>query len=336
VKRLGIHDFLEQSAGKCIIDVRSEGEFLKGRIANAYNLPLFNNQERALVGTTYKQVGKEEAILQGLEIVGPKMADLVRQVKNINLQKEVYIYCWRGGMRSGSVGWLLQTAGYQVYLLEKGYKTYRSQVNNMLATLHMRLNVLSGTTGTGKTEILQMLVQQGEQVINLEMLARHKGSAFGALGQNPAPGQEDFDNQLFTLLQQMDPEKQVWIEDESRNIGSIYIPARLLELIKTSPIYLIHIPKEERIKRLVEEYSIHPKDELVNSLQKIRKRLGGQAFKECMLALEENNFTHFTELVLFYYDRTYLKHLHEKRPRIVKEVTVVNQNYKTVIQQLLE
>lgn len=357
VKKLAITDFLENSAGpserfilakNCIIDVRSEGEFLKGHIANAINIPLFNNEERAKVGTTYKQVGKDEAIIQGLEIVGPKMAAIVKKVKeqmlkqetkvsqDDKLHREVFVYCWRGGMRSGSVGWLLETSGFTVYLLEGGYKSYRNKVNNFLETMQLQLKVLSGCTGSGKTEILQLLEKSGEQIIDLEQLAHHKGSAFGGLGQQEAPSQEDFDNRLFTELQKMDLNKPIWIEDESKNIGRIYLPLNLLALIQTNPVYFVNVSQQDRIERLIKEYAIHDKTDLGICLEKIRKRLGGQAFKDCAQALDENNFKYFTELVLFYYDRTYIKHLNQKKDRIVKEVEVKNQDYELAIEKLLE
>lgn len=335
MKILSIADFLAQSSSKCIIDVRSEGEFLKGRIAHSMNVPLFNNLERERVGTTYKQVGKDAAIHEGLEIVGPKMASMVKYVKELNTQKEVFIYCWRGGMRSTSVGWLLETAGYKVYLLKSGYKSYRRLVNYFLESIQLPLKVIAGCTGSGKTEILYKLHKRGEQIIDLELLAHHKGSAFGGLGQAEPPTQEDFDNKLFSALYQMDITKPIWIEDESKNIGRIYLPLKIFALIQSAPVYSIHVSKEDRMDRLVREYAIHNKTDLETCLEKIKKRLGDQAFKDCIQALEKNNFKHFTELVLFYYDRTYLKHLDKKKERIVKEVKVVNQNYDLGVDELL-
>lgn len=316
--------------------MRSEGEFEKGHVWGALNLPLFNNLERAQVGTTYKQVGKEPAILQGLEIVGPKMANLVKTVHSLNPPREVYLYCWRGGMRSGSVGWLLQTAGYQVFLLSGGYKAYRRLVNEFLLTAPLQLKVLGGCTGSGKTEILQKLQERGAQVIDLEKLAHHKGSAFGGLGQPPAPSKEDFDNSLFVSLSSMDLSKPIWVEDESKNIGQIFLPPHLTQLIQSSPVYNIRVPVNDRIERLVAEYAIHPVPELVACLDKIKKRLGGQVYKDAVQALAENNFTHVVQLILFYYDRTYVKHLEYKKDRIVKEIEVVNQNYDIAVDTLLQ
>ena len=270
VKKIGITDFLEKSNGKCIIDVRSEGEFLKGHIENAINIPLFNNEERAKVGTTYKRVGKEKAITQGLEIVGPKMVAILMQVKDEMLKqvqddqhpREVFIYCWRGGMRSNSMGWLLEISGNTVYLLEGGYKSYRHEVIQFLETMQLQLKVVGGCTGSGKTEILGLLQNQGEQIIDLEKLAHHKGSAFGGLGQEVAPTQEDFDNNLFTELQKLDLNKPIWIEDESKNIGRIYLPLNLLNLIQTNPVYFVNVLQQDRIERLVKEYAIHAKPDL--------------------------------------------------------------------------
>jgi tRNA 2-selenouridine synthase len=336
VKRLSIAEFLEKSKGQCIVDVRSEGEFEVGHISGAVNIPLFNNAERAQVGTTYKKVGKQEAIVQGLEIVGPKMAPMVIQVKSIAPQPLVFVYCWRGGMRSGSMAWLLQTVGFEVYVLEGGYKAYRRHVIQFLDNLQLNLKVLSGSTGSGKTEILHLLKAQGEQMIDLEQLAHHKGSAFGGLGQPPPPTQESFDSELYLLLQNMDLSKPIWIENESKNIGRIYLPKHLFELIQLAPVYFINVPIEDRIKRLLNEYAIFSKEDLAQSVEKIKKRLGGQAYKNCITALEENNLITFTELVLFYYDRTYLKHRDKKKDQVVKEVKVINQHYEEAIVELLE
>jgi tRNA 2-selenouridine synthase len=336
MKILSIQAFLDQSRGKYILDVRSEGEFQKGRVWGASNIPLFNNLERAQVGTTYKQVGKEEAILQGLEIVGPKMADIVKTVNVSNPTKEVYIYCWRGGKRSGSVGWLLNTAGYQVFLLQGGYKAYRREVNHFLDTAPLQLRVIGGCTGSGKTEILQKLQERGEQVIDLEKLAHHKGSAFGGLGQPPPPTKEDFDNRLYAALSSMDLTKPIWVEDESKNIGQIFLPPQITQLIQTSPVYNIMVPAADRIERLVTEYSIHPVHELLACLDKIKKRLGGQVYKDAVQALDEKNFKHLVQLILFYYDRTYVKHLELKKERIVKEIEVLHQNYAGAVDALLQ
>ncbi len=335
-KRLSISAFLEKSKGQCIIDARSEGEYQISHIQQANNIPLFNNEERARVGTTYKQVGKSEAIIQGLEIVGPKMAPIVLQVKEMAKQPQVFVYCWRGGMRSGSIAWLLETAGFEVYVLEGGYKAYRRHVIDFLNQMPLQLKVLSGSTGSGKTEILHLLEKSGEQMIDLEQLAHHKGSAFGALGQKLPPTQEGFESELFLLIEKMDLSKPVWIENESKNIGRIYLPKHLFELIQNAPIYFINVPIEDRIQRLLNEYAIFGKDDLAISVEKIKKRLGGQAYKDCLKALEENNLKLFTELVLFYYDRTYLKHRDKKKNQVVKEIKISHQNYEEAIVELLE
>ncbi len=336
MKVLSIQDFLEQSSNKCIIDVRSEGEFIKGHVLHATNVALFDNTERAKVGTTYKQIGKDQAILEGLDIVGPKMANIVRTVNEINPTKEVYVYCWRGGMRSGSVGWLLETAGYTVYLLKGGYKSYRRFVNNFFETTPLQLKVIGGCTGSGKTELLEKLVAKGEQVLDLEQMAHHKGSAFGGLGQLEQPTKEDFDNTLFGALYKMDLSKPIWVEDESKNIGKIFLPVQLITQMQTSKLYVVHVPQADRITRLVNEYSIHNKEELVACLEKIKKRLGGMVFKDTLEALEANDFKTFAELILFYYDRSYLNQLSDKKQRIVKEIDIVNQNYDLAVEQLLQ
>jgi len=196
--QLSVDDFLKEAAHLPVIDVRSPGEYDHAHIPHAINIPLFDNEERAKVGTRYKQVGKDSAVLLGLELVGPKLADFVKKARRLNLTgQEVLVHCWRGGMRSGSFAWLLNTAGIKARTLEGGYKAYRSQV--LAAFAEPARMIYGGKTGSGKTEILHELAKQGEQVIDLEALANHKGSSYGAIGQEPQPSSEQFENKLFAV-----------------------------------------------------------------------------------------------------------------------------------------
>ncbi|MCX6181805.1 MAG: tRNA 2-selenouridine(34) synthase MnmH [Bacteroidetes bacterium] len=222
-KAYQIKDFLVHAETLPVIDVRSEGEFLQGHIPGAISVPLFTNAERAAVGTIYKQESKELAVQKGLEIVGPKLTSFVQQVKSHISGKEVLVHCWRGGMRSGSFAWLLETSGLTAGTLIKGYKAYRNYVLSSF-TNPLKLILLGGKTGSGKTKILHYLKEQGEQVIDLEELCSHKGSAFGAIGQKPQCSSEQFENNLSEILLRLDSNKRIWIEDESRNLGNIYIP----------------------------------------------------------------------------------------------------------------
>ncbi|HLG04366.1 MAG TPA: tRNA 2-selenouridine(34) synthase MnmH, partial [Bacteroidia bacterium] len=210
-KSLPIDIFLAKKGVLPVIDVRSPGEFAHGHIPGAINLPLFSDEERAKVGTVYKKDGREQAILLGFELVGPKMADFSRKGMELAVAKRILVHCWRGGMRSGVVAWVFETVGLEVFTLQKGYKAYRNFVLKEFEK-PLNLRIVGGETGTGKTEILHALRKKGEQVIDLEAIAAHRGSAFGALGQPAQPTSEQFENDLHHAISELDPAKIIWIE----------------------------------------------------------------------------------------------------------------------------
>jgi len=287
-----------------LLDVRSPAEFEQGHIPGAINVALFTNEERARVGTIYKQDGHHAAVLEGLRIVGPKMASIVEQALEIAPDRNLKVHCWRGGMRSGSVGWLLRQAGFTVEVLHGGYKAYRQFVLNELANPR-NFVILGGPTGSGKTHVLKALQKLGEQVIDLEGLANHKGSAFGALGEKAQPSIEQFENQLHEIITEMDGAKRIWLEDESRKIGLVYIQDHLWFQMRDAPLINIKLPLSERINFLVQEYGKFPIQDLADSILKIGKRLGGQNVKACMEWLESGNLHKVAEITLNYYDQSY-------------------------------
>jgi tRNA 2-selenouridine synthase len=287
-----------------LLDVRSPAEFEQGHIPGAINVALFTNEERAFIGTTYKKEGKDKAVLEGLRIVGPKMASIVEQALEISPDRKLKVHCWRGGMRSGSVGWLLRQAGFTVEVLNGGYKAYRHKVLNELAN-PCNFVVVGGPTGSGKTHVLKALQESGEQVIDLEGLANHKGSAFGALGEKAQPSIEQFENYLHEIITQMDVSKRIWIEDESRKIGSVFIQDHLWLQMRNAPLINISLPISERVNFLVEEYGKFSKEELAGSILKIGKRLGGQHVKACLEWLEDGQYHLVAEATLNYYDKSY-------------------------------
>ncbi len=227
---VNIKEFLELSEKHPVLDVRSPGEFEYGHIPGAHSLPLFSNEERASVGTAYKQVSREAAVNKGLSFFVPKMKSLVDDAKTISNENISLVYCWRGGMRSSSVAWLLELYGFKVYLLRGGYKAFRRMTLESFNEERKILN-LGGRTGSGKTLILKELSNLGEQVVDLEQLANHKGSTFGALGEKPQPTQETFENELFFRLYKTDKNKAIWLEDESNMIGSRAIPKLFFEKV---------------------------------------------------------------------------------------------------------
>jgi tRNA 2-selenouridine synthase len=297
-------EFLELGKNIPMVDVRTVAEFEEGHIPDAVNIPIFSNEERALVGTKYKRAGKDSAVLLGLELVGPKLARFVKMARKAAPNREILVHCWRGGMRSGSMAWLFETAGFKVYLLKGGYKAYRTYLREQFER-KSELVILGGMTGSGKTEVLHEMKKLGAQVLDLEGVAHHKGSVFGALGQADQPSNENFNNQLGKKWLEFDFSKPIWLEDESKSIGSVWINDVLFKHMRLAPVVKLEIPKEERIKRLVKEYACFEPDVLQHMISKIEKRLGGQHVKEAMECLEKRDYHTVADITLTYYDKAY-------------------------------
>ncbi len=287
-----------------ILDARSPGEFLQGHIPGAVSFPLFSNEERAAVGTCYKQQGREQAIELGFEIAGPKFVNFVRAAKELAPDRQVRLHCWRGGLRSSSMAWVLETAGLQVTILEGGYKAFRRWV---LDTFPQPRNilVLGGMTGTGKTNILLELAALGEQVLDLEQLASHRGSSYGSLGLPPQPTSEHFENEIAVQWATFDPQKPIWIEAESRRIGLCRVPEAIFQQMLRSPVLQILRPRPERIALLVEMYGNADRHDLIAATARIRKRLGGVRTQQAIEFLEQDQLAAAFDLILDYYDKTY-------------------------------
>ena len=315
-KEISIKEFLSSRTNTPIVDVRSPKEY------QLVHIPLFNDAERAMVGTTYKHEGREKAITQGLELVGPKMAEFVAEGKRILQEHQaVYItmHCWRGGMRSKSMATLFNFAGIPTLTITGGYKVYRNAVQQSFAN-PLHLIVLGGKTGSAKTAILQALQQQGEQIIDLEKLANHKGSAFGQLGEDPQPSSEYFENLLFEKIQQLDSTKRIWIEDESHLIGKVFIPETFWEQMRNAQVIYCDFPIEERINYLVTTYGNFDHEGVIESVKRITKKLGGQHAKAALEAYEAGDLKKATEIVLVYYDKTYNFGLSKRNPAQVKQM----------------
>lgn len=324
-----------------LIDVRSPLEFTQGHIPGALNIPLFSNEERAEVGTLYQKAGKDAAFLRGLDIVGPKMSGYVKKLRVLCQHRpdELVLYCWRGGMRSNSMAWLLSTAGFQVHLLSGGYKSYRAYIRAESGN-GSPIIVLGGMTGSGKTEVLQNLRQMGEQVIDLEMLASNKGSVFGYLGQPLQPTNEQFENNLSDEWFKLDSTRPVWLEDESRSIGAVGLPGPFFDKMKHHPMVLLNVPVELRVERLVKEYTGFDKSLLADALVKIAQPLGGKDFAEAGSAVSEGLFAPAINLVLVYYDKMYRKALLKFTHRTILEVETdtgdARQNAESVLKMKIQ
>lgn len=328
--------FYEQSEGKIILDVRSPGEYNQGHIKGSISFPLFTDEERAEVGTLYKQKGKETAMLKGLEFVGVKMAEMVEKALSFSKGQTIYLHCWRGGMRSGSVAQLLAYTGIPVKVLEGGYKAYRQYVLEYFMNKDYHLLVLGGKTGSGKTEILKELREKGEQVIDLEGLANHRGSAFGNILLPAQPRSEHFENLIFAELFKMNPLKPIWVESESRTIGNVFVPDGFWNKMLTAPLFIIEIPESIRISRLVKEYSPADKTVILESLGKIERKLGGVAFQQAKEAFEQGNLSEATALVLKYYDKTYHHSTSLRKPTSLTSLTFTQESVTEIADSLIQ
>jgi len=329
-------------------------------------LPLFTDEERAVVGSAYKQESRESAIKLGLDFFGPKMKRMVEEVESLVQSREsgvksselrtpnsktILVYCWRGGMRSGAVAWLLDVYGFKVYTLIGGYKKFRNFVLDTFK-LPFELKVLGGYTGSGKTEVIKELKRKGELVIDLEDIAKHKGSAFGNIGMPKQPTQEMFENILSFELRKLRYEppmkdqnipqiidhSPIWLEDESQRIGHINLPNHLWYTMRQSQIYFLHIPFEERLKHLDKEYGALDKERMIDAIQRIKERLGGLEAKKAIEYLNENNTIESFRILLKYYDKWYTKGLHNRENinsllHLIKCESVSPENAKKLVQQ---
>lgn len=304
--RLPVQDFLRQNRKKdvLLIDTRSEKEYEKAHIPGAVNIPILNNEHRHIVGTIYKQEGRQAAVIKGFELVGPLFKEKMEMALKLSAGREVLVYCWRGGMRSNILAWLLQMAGLRVTLLQGGYKAFRNYLLPFL-TAKYRIIILGGQTGSGKTEILHRLRAAGEQVIDLENLASHKGSAFGLLGMPEQPSQEQFENLLALELEKTDPRQPVWFENESRLIGRMIIPPALYERMRTTRVVEVHVSRAQREARILKEYGVFDASLLAQHTNRIAKRLGPQHARQAVEWVLAGNVQGWLQIVLDYYDKTY-------------------------------
>jgi tRNA 2-selenouridine synthase len=287
------------------IDVRSEGEFEDGHIIGAINIPILNNEHRILVGTSYKQEGKDSAEELGYKLVSPLFAQLIAEAKKHVKENKIVVYCARGGMRSQIFSDLLSKEGIEVLRLKDGYKRYRNWCLEKFTRPH-QLIVMSGKTGSQKTERLFGLHEAGEAVIDLEGLAHHKGSAFGALGQPAQPTQEHFENKLaHALFFELKKELPVWYENESRLIGKIRIPDPLFDKIVNAPRIEIQPSFENRFAFLMENYGCFSNEELIEKTELLTKRMGLEANKKSIEAIETGDKNEWLTLLMHYYDKAY-------------------------------
>jgi tRNA 2-selenouridine synthase len=365
-ERIQIEQFLELAKRHPAIDVRSPGEYIHAHIPGAHSLPLFTDEERKIVGTAYKQQSREQAIKIGLDFFGPKMRKMVEEVelvlksreselhretdksgpttpgsqRIINDSRIILVYCWRGGMRSGAVSWLLDLYGFKVYTLTGGYKNFRNYVLDTF-THPFQFNILGGYTGSGKTELLKTLKEKGETIIDLEGIAKHKGSAFGNIGMPDQPGQEMFENLLATELRKSITNtgySPLWLEDESQRIGRVNIPHDLWKTMRHSPVFFLNIHFEERLKHIVQEYGKLDKEKVSAAIERISQKLGNLNAKSAILLLNEGKISESFAILLKYYDKFYYKSLHNREGinsllHTIECKSIIPENAESIIQE---
>ncbi|MGQ8335759.1 tRNA 2-selenouridine(34) synthase MnmH [Sunxiuqinia sp. A32] len=320
ITKISIGDYFAQENPQPLIDVRSPGEFEKGHIPEATNIALFSNEERAEVGTMYVQKSREKAIELGYQFVNPKLEWFLDESRKVAGKSAIAVHCWRGGMRSQSFAEHLHSNGFKnVFVIEGGYKAYRNHILDFFEqSFHLR--ILGGYTGSGKTPILKKIKDQGRQVIDLEGLAHHKGSAFGAIGESAQPTVEQFENDLHDEFKKLRLDKPIWLEDESHNIGRVKIPMSLFRQIRKQQVYFIDIPKTERARHLVEDYTAFGNEKLASAINSIAKRLGGQNVKLAMEHLDNNEYFEVAMIALQYYDKAYSRGVEDRNPENVKQI----------------
>lgn len=332
MEQLKIKDFLLLDIP--LLDTRSPAEYDQGHIASAFSFPLFTNEERAQVGTTYKQEGQKCAIKLGLSIVGLKMVSFIEKAEQYKSDK-LRIHCWRGGMRSSSMAWLLEQYGFEVFVLAGGYKAYRNHIIEKFKT-PLQLKVLTGLTGSGKTEVLKAMSALGAQVIDLEGLANHPGSSFGNQLQLPQPTTEMFQNMIFHQLDAFDPQLPIWIEDESFCIGQVHLPEDLFFQMRESPRYELDLPLEVRQSHLVDQYGKMKKERLIAATQAIQKKLGGAETTRAIELIEAGQLFEASGIILTYYDRIYNKNMNKTdQPKSVK-VGSDNLDFTSIAKRVME
>lgn len=364
VEQINIDEFIDLAKSFPLLDVRSPGEFLHAHIPGAFSLPLFTDEQRKIIGTAYKKQGRQIAVDIGLKYFSERMKNVFDETneifkankqenKNLNEKKDtLLLYCWRGGMRSSTMAWLLSLYGFKVYTLIGGYKYFRrwalAQFNK-----EYTLNIIGGYTGSGKTEILKKIKNEGQKAIDLEALANHKGSAFGALGEEPQPGAEMFENLLASELYRVKNHREnatndnaytkneniaIWLEDESMHIGSVGIPKLFWNQMRRSRLFFLDIPFDERLKNIITCYGKYEKEKLSACILKIQKRLGGRETKNALQFLNEGRIEECFSILLHYYDKLYegslnnRENLHELLNKIPCSSVGINNAQKFALQ----
>lgn len=340
ILEIDIMEALERS-DLLFIDVRTPSEYAEASIPGAINIPLFDNQEHHQLGIIYHQLGETEARQAALVMVAPKLPALVDMIVNACSGEKPLLYCSRGGLRSLSLYQILTLTGIQTFRLKKGYKAYRSYVNKRLADykLNCKLFVIHGLTGVGKTTVLQKLDQKGIPVIDLEGLANHRGSVFGAIGLNACRSQKDFDALLLRQLDRFKDRPYLFIEGEGRRIGNIYLPPFLTEAMDKGCQILLSASMEARVERIVSTYipaSISEEllEQLKGALVSLQRRLGDKKVNRLINMLEQGDYHNVARVLCTdYYDQFYS----DSRPECANfDIVIDAENIENAVRQIMK
>lgn len=325
-----------RAEGALLIDVRSPAEFNDATIPGAVNIPILNDDERAEIGTLYKNDGSNIARNRGIDIVSPKIPEMIKRVCELrsNLRRPIVVFCWRGGLRSRAMTAFLQLAGYPAFQLRGGHKAFRRHVVDYFEHESWgRMLVFRGLTGVGKTRVLQQLSDQQQPVIDLEGLANHRGSAFGGVGLGEQPSQKRFEALLWDKLQQFPAGKWALTEGESRHIGRVLLPLRFYQSLQIETTLWLETSLENRIQIILEDYTVAQLSEeaFIQPIQSLQRRLGIHEVENMLELLRKKDWHELvSELMLKYYDPLY-RHT-KPDDRITVEIDPFATSHTTLLQ----
>jgi len=336
------HALVLRDRGALLVDARSPGEFASATIPGAINVPILDDDQRAEIGTLYKQAGRQAARRRGVEIVAPKIPALIEQVAAAREagSPPAVVFCWRGGMRSRALSQFLELAGIPARQMAGGHKAFRSHVRAFLEHGRWgRLLVLRGLTGVGKTRLLQCLADAGYPVVDLEGLAKHRGSAFGHLGLSAQPTQRMFEALLWDALRQVAPSGYALTEGESRHIGRLILPQRVYQALQQEVSLWVEAPLARRVANILAEYPARDslREDFARPIMALKGRLGQQTVEELLGLLSAGAWEDLVQqLMLKYYDPLYRHTLPVRRLEVpVDDDETGLAHLKSAIRQVL-
>lgn len=305
IEQVAVADFV--ALDYPVLDVRSPGEYEDSHIPTSFNLSLLDDKNRAEVGKTYKNQGQEAAIALGYQLVNPKRESILERANELGNEKTIGLYCARGGLRSAKMAEFLSGQGFHVHVLRGGYKAYRKYILGQIARF-TNIVILAGHTGSGKTEVLRKLAELGAQVLDLESLAHHRGSAFGGLGQEKQPSTSQFQNGIFEVLRRFSPELPLWVENESVMIGRVCLPGELWANMSNAGGYELVLPMDERVRFILEGYGNFDAESLITCIRNLSRRLGDEDMRRLCQYVAGDDLEPVVRRLIAYYDKSYEFH----------------------------